>query len=96
VEAITTQTALALENARLLEETQRRAAQEEQISAMSTKFSSAISIEEIMKTAIQELSRLPAVTEVTVHLMPETKGIGQPKEPGKNGSNGKNGKERVA
>ncbi len=96
VEAITTQTALALENARLLEETQRRAAQEEQISAMSTKFSSAISIEEIMKTAIQELSQLPAVTEVAVHLMPETKGIGQSKELGKNGSNGKNGKERVA
>ncbi len=92
VEAITTQTALALENARLLEETQRRAAQEEQISALSAKFSSAISIEEIMKTAIQELSQLPAVTEVSVHLMPESKGTGSMIEPGRNG---KNGKERA-
>ncbi len=93
VEAITTQTALALENARLLEETQRRAAEEEKISALSAKFSSAISIEEIMKTAIQELSQLPAVTEVSVHLIPEGKGTGQTAKPG---NHGKNGKERAA
>ncbi len=89
VEAITTQTALALENARLLEETQRRAAQEEQISTLSAKFSSAISIEEILKTVVEELSQLPSVTEVGVHLMPEVKRTGAAKEPGKNGKNGK-------
>ncbi len=93
VEAITTQTALALENARLLDETQRRAAQEEQISALSAKFASAISIEEIMKTAIQELGQLPSITEVGVHLMPDGKRTGQPNQPG---SNGKNGKVRAA
>jgi GAF domain-containing protein len=70
VEAIITQTALALESARLLEETRRHAAQEEKINELTAQFSSAINIEEILKSAIQELGQLPLVDEVSVHLMP--------------------------
>lgn len=70
VEAITTQTALALENARLLQETQRRAMQEEKLNQLSAEFSRAASIEEILKVAVQQLSQLPSVSEVIVHLIP--------------------------
>ncbi len=71
VEAITTQTALALESARLLEETQRRALQEEKVNTLTTQFSRAISIEEILKIALTELGQLPSVSEVAVHLLPQ-------------------------
>lgn len=83
--AITTQTALALENARLLEETQRRAVQEERINTLSVKFSRAVQIEDILKTAVEELGRLPAVTDVSVHLMPGSQGARQESKDGKSG-----------
>jgi GAF domain-containing protein len=96
VENITNQTAIALENARLLEETERRAVQEQKINELATRFSRALSIEEILRAAVQELGQLPSVAEVSVRLAPT--GL----EPAHNGSaaphlgsNG-NGKEPVA
>jgi len=70
VEAITTQTALALESARLLEETQRRARLEEKINRMTTNFWRAADIKDVLQTALITLAQLPAVSEVAVHLMP--------------------------
>ncbi len=75
IEAVTTQTALALENARLLEETQRRVSQEHLINEMTVRFSQSLQIEDILKTALHEISRLPEVSEVAVHLQ-------VPEEPG--------------
>ncbi len=68
VEAVTTQTALALENARLIDETQRKAFQEETISHLSVEFSRGLNIEGIISNAVKELSRLPAVSEVSIYL----------------------------
>jgi GAF domain-containing protein len=73
IDAVTTQTALALENARLLEETQRRAAQEQTLNQLTTEFSRAFSIDDILKIALRQLSELPAVSEVSVHLAPPAK-----------------------
>lgn len=82
IEAIATQTALALENARLLEETQRRAIQEQTVNQLTAQFSRSLSIEEILRTAIQELGHLPGVNEVAVHLISDQP---QPTTTGGNG-----------
>lgn len=68
VNAITTQTALALENARLLAETQRHASKEEMLNQMSSRFSRAVDVDTILRAALQELGKLPSVSEVSVHL----------------------------
>jgi GAF domain-containing protein len=68
VEAITVQTALALENARLIYETQRKAYQEETVNRLSGEFSRGLNIEEILTTAVKEISQLPAISEVSVYL----------------------------
>ena len=70
INQITTQTALALENARLLHETERRAVQEQKLNELTTRFSRALSIDEILRSAAQELGQLPAVAEVSVQLSP--------------------------
>lgn len=70
VETILAQTALTLESARLLAETQRKAAQEEKINELTTLFTRALNIEEILKTAVQEIGQLPAVAEASVYLAP--------------------------
>jgi len=69
LDAILTQTALALENARLLEETQRRAVQEQKLNELTTQLSKASSIEYILQTAARELGQLPLVSEVSVQLV---------------------------
>lgn len=70
IENVTSQTAVALENARLLYETERRAVQEQKLNELTTRFSRAIRVDEILKTAAQELGQLPAVAEVSVQLKP--------------------------
>lgn len=70
IDAVTSQTALALENARLLEDSQRRAAQEQKINSLSVQFSQANTMEEILKAALNELVLLPAVKEISVQLVP--------------------------
>ncbi|MRR31844.1 sensor histidine kinase, partial [bacterium] len=99
LDAILTQTALALENARLLEETQRRAIQEQKLNDLSTQLSKASSIEYILQTAARELGQLPMVSEVSVQLV-SSSSEASPALPGSkdnshngNGHNG-NGKEQ--
>lgn len=70
IENITTQTAIALENARLLQETEHKAYQEQKLNDISSRFSRAMNIDEILRAAVQELGQLPAVSEVFVHLNP--------------------------
>lgn len=71
ISSIADQTAQALENVRLLEESQQRAAREETINDLVLKFSGAGTIDEIMKIAVQEIGTLPVVSEVNVHLHSE-------------------------
>ena len=72
LDSIATQTAQALENSRLLEETQRRAMQERKLNELSALFNRALNVEDILKTAVTELGRLPAVAEVAIALTPPT------------------------
>jgi GAF domain-containing protein len=83
VEAISVQTALALENARLINETQRKAFQEETVNRLSGEFSRGLNIEEILTTAVKEISQIPTISEVSVYL-----GDGKPAENENNGHNG--------
>jgi GAF domain-containing protein len=62
IDSIADQAALALENARLLDETQQRAEKERMRASLSTKVWSSTSVETILRTTLQELgSSLGAV-----------------------------------
>lgn len=68
---ISNQVGLALENARLLDEAQRRAAQEQSLSQLTAHLSSSLDPEKILQTAVRELYRLPNVEEVSVYVAPQ-------------------------
>lgn len=69
LEAAAERAALALENARLIESAQRRAARERAIGDISSKIGAVSSIESILQTAVEELGRkLGGATEVTVEI----------------------------
>ncbi|MBN1372948.1 MAG: GAF domain-containing protein [Anaerolineaceae bacterium] len=70
IDALTTQTALALENARLVQETERRAIQEQKLNAFSNRFNRARDVENILRAAVEEFGQLPAVVEATIQLLP--------------------------
>jgi len=63
--------ALALENARLIEEAQRRAALERMTSEISGKISTTVQFQSIMRTAAEELSRALG-SEVLIQIQPDT------------------------
>jgi GAF domain-containing protein len=68
IDNVSIQTSLALENARLLEETQRQVSREQLINRVSDHFSRAVNIDEILKAVLQEISQLPSVSEASVFL----------------------------
>lgn len=74
IDNLTTQTAIALENARLLNETEQRATQEQKLNELTSRFSRAINIDEVLNAAIQQLGELPAVAQVSVRLRPADTG----------------------
>ncbi len=68
VRAASQRIAIALENASLLEESQRRARREQTISAISAKISAGTEIDTILKTAIRELGSQISGAQITVEL----------------------------
>jgi GAF domain-containing protein len=50
------------------------ALQEQQLNALTAQFSRATSIEEILKTAVIELGKLPSVNEAVIALVPPEEG----------------------
>jgi len=70
VDGVINQTAIALENARLIQETQRRAMEEQRLSEMTAQFSRANTVDQILKAALLEIGHLPNVAEVSVQLIP--------------------------
>lgn len=74
VEAIAEQFALAAENLRLLDETQRRAARERLTREITDKMRRALSMEELVATAAQELAAVFGTQHTFVQLVPETSG----------------------
>lgn len=66
VQAAADRVALALENARLLEDAQRRATKERIIGDISTKISGSTNVGEILKTAAKELGQMMGEADVLV------------------------------
>jgi len=71
LEALLAQLEVALESAQLYQDTQRRAAREQELSELSAQFSRSLDVEALLRTAVQELGRLPGVAEVAVHILPQ-------------------------
>ncbi|MEP6895207.1 MAG: GAF domain-containing protein, partial [Chloroflexota bacterium] len=69
VTAIIERSAIAMENARLLTESQKLAAKERSIGEISTKISAQSDIDELLKTATQELGRSLPGMEISIQLM---------------------------
>jgi GAF domain-containing protein/HAMP domain-containing protein len=66
IQATADRAALALENARLLEDSQRRATKERIISDIAAKITGSISMDNILKTAVEELGQAIPSAEVFV------------------------------
>jgi GAF domain-containing protein len=71
LEAAAERAALALENARLIESAQRRAARERAIGDISSKIGAVSNLESILQTAVEELGRkMGSATEVSLEINP--------------------------
>lgn len=68
VEAVATQAALALENARLVEESQSSAAREHLLAEITGRVWSSTTIDGILQIAVRELGRALDVSEATIEL----------------------------
>jgi len=68
IEAVADQMALAIENARLLEETQRRARQERHVADISARVRSSTEVDTILRTAIRELGRTLRASDGLIRL----------------------------
>jgi hypothetical protein len=62
------QLALSLENARLMEEVQSRASQEELINQIVARTQSSLNLETVMKTAVTEIGRLMRLSKIELRL----------------------------
>jgi len=71
IEAVATQAALALENARLVEESQSTAAREHLVADITSKVWSSLTIDGILQTAVRELGRALNVSEAIIELKME-------------------------
>ncbi len=67
-QAVSDRVALALENARLFEESQRRASKERIIGEISSKISAAANVDNILQTAVEELGRTLQGSQVAIQL----------------------------
>jgi len=62
------QIAMALENARLIAETESRAARERLLSEMTARLTRSLDMDALLEVAVRELARLPEVAEVAVYV----------------------------
>ncbi|MBC8497199.1 MAG: GAF domain-containing protein [Chloroflexi bacterium] len=67
-ESVAERMALALENARLLEETQRRAEQERLIAEITAHMRESLDMETVLKTAVHEIGETLSIAEVEVRM----------------------------
>jgi GAF domain-containing protein len=70
IDSVTAQAVMSLESARLLQETRRQALQEEKINQISAQFTNAFDVRDVLETALKEISQLPSISEIAVHLVP--------------------------
>lgn len=76
IEAVINQAALALENARLMEEVRAQASQEEMINLIVARTQSSLNLETVMKTAVSEIGRIMRFSHVRLKLGESTGGDG--------------------
>lgn len=69
LESVATQTAMALENARLVQESEWRVYQERKLNDMAAELYRSVNLEGILKSAVQQLGSLPNVAEVSIQLL---------------------------
>ncbi|MFN8382239.1 MAG: GAF domain-containing protein [Anaerolineales bacterium] len=69
-QATADRTALAIENARLLQDAQKRAAKERTIGEISSKIGSLVNLENIVQTTIEELGSTLPGTEIAIQFTP--------------------------
>ena len=72
IQQIADRLASALENARLLEDSVRRANKERVIGEITTKISASVNMRNILQTAVEELGRAIPGSDVLVQLTPDT------------------------
>ncbi|MDX9990998.1 MAG: GAF domain-containing protein [Anaerolineales bacterium] len=70
-EKIASQIALAIENARLLEDSQNRASREQTLNELTTRLSRSLDLENLLQNAVLELHKLPQVTDASVVIAPQ-------------------------
>jgi GAF domain-containing protein/HAMP domain-containing protein len=68
IQEIATQTALALENARLVEESQSAAMREKFVTEITNKIWASMSIDGVLQTAVRELGQILDATEATIEI----------------------------
>jgi GAF domain-containing protein/HAMP domain-containing protein/nitrate reductase NapAB chaperone NapD len=68
VQELASQVALALENARLLEEAQLRAVRERTLAEITSRIGSAFDVDSVLRTTAQEIGRALGDVEISVHL----------------------------
>jgi len=78
IEAIADQMALAIENARLIEATQRRAERERLIAEISARVRASLDPDTILKTTVQELGRVLGAERTLVEIAGSRRGDGRP------------------
>ena len=70
IRAVSDQTALALESARLLDEANKRVEQQLAIQELTTQFSRSLDFEGLLQSIVQELGSLPSIKEASIHISP--------------------------
>jgi GAF domain-containing protein/HAMP domain-containing protein len=75
-EAVAERLSLALENARLIQESQRQVIKEQTITEITGKIGSSVNLENVLLTAVEELGRTIPGSEVTIKLKNENKNNG--------------------
>jgi GAF domain-containing protein len=68
IQAVANQTALALENARLLEESQSVAMREKFVTEITNKIWASTSVDGVLQTTVRELGQILDATEATIEL----------------------------
>jgi len=72
VESISERAALALENARLFEETENRAKQEQMIAQVTSRIGESTNFDRILQTTVQELGRALGTTRAFIQMKPSS------------------------
>ena len=68
LQTVAGEVALAIENARLIEQTQRTAQREKDIASAADKIHRAINLDAMLQTAVEEVMRIAGTTEVAIQL----------------------------